>query len=250
MKYNNKISILLSILSIIIFMWSCSNTDVKKSNLLEKNIYVIDDSLSMTGKLSIKKNGKSISGSFMLDIEDKKKLNMDIYAPFGILMFKLSANDSNFTALDIWNKIAYTGKSNQENIEKALQIPLPINFFVKILLHQSLIRNEFLIYENDNTNIIKSLVNDKVTYTSIRNFTTGKDSIYYKDNKSDFDLILNYSGDELLGEIRSLINLSIPMAKSEIGIKLTDVVEHKLRIRKINKQDIEDFKIIDLDKVE
>lgn len=250
MKKINQIYQLFTIMLFIIFMWSCSTTDVNKSNLVETNVYVIDDSLSMTGKLSIKKNGKSISGSFMLDIEDGKNLNMDIYAPFGILMFKLSANDSNFTALDIWNKIVYKGKSNQENIEKALQIPLPINLFVKILLHQSLINNKLLIYENDNTNIIKSLVNDKETYTSIKNFTTGKDSVYYKDNKSNLDLIINYSGDELLGEIRSLINLSIPMAKSEIGIKLTDVVEHKLRIRKINKQDIEDFKLIDLDKVE
>lgn len=231
-------------------MWSCSTTDVKKTKLTQKQVIAIDDSLTMTGKLSINKDGKSISGSFMLDIEDEKNLNMDIYAPFGILLFKLSANDTNFTALDIWNKIAYTGKSNRENIEKVLQLPLPINYFTKILLHQSLINDESLIYENDNTNIIKSLVNDKVTYTSIKNFTTGKDSIYYKDKISDFEMILNYSGNELLNGIRPNVNLYIPNGNTKIGIKLSDVKEHKLRIKKISKQDMEDFKLIDLDIVE
>jgi hypothetical protein len=240
---NKRYLLLVLITGIALFAFSCKTNTINMAPDTKLN-----DTLSITGKMAIKSSNNNLSGGFVLDIEKQNQIRMDIYAAFGIQVFHLSADSSRFNAIDIWNKVIYTGNISSTNIEKVLQMPVSVKMLINIILRKSLVPYELLIYENDNTNIIKSYVNDNINYTSINNFTTKKDSSYYRQGNNE--LVIKYSGKEQKFGLKPEINISIPRNDLKTEITIKEVLSDKFRVKNIKLKELKDYKIIDLDTIE
>ena len=187
---------------ILIFLTLISCSQVKN---IEKNVEKSDSAsdykfwdkelinLTMNGSINSTINGESLSGQFKLMIASTDSISMIIYGPLGVTVGKLFSTQKYFLYFNVLNNEAIEGTPSEDNLNKALQLPLSFSEIVRLFRSETPgDPNDFIkdnTFESNSETLFKNLSkHEKVEFAL---FSENKNLNQYQQKMKNGKLILN-----------------------------------------------------------
>lgn len=123
------------LISILILISACSSVKTEKRDAFKGNIKNKSNLKNMTIKCSIEPDTPEISGSFssVFDIAARDSFRLKVYAPFGIEVARIFASEDRFLAYNVFQSMAYSGKSSSSSLEKVANIKIEFEDLISFM---------------------------------------------------------------------------------------------------------------------